>query len=124
MIGQEGSLTMETWMICSQRNLFLVEKYKAYIITQIKENTLGSAPNEILLKLLKPKYWFSAHLHVKFEAEYNHSVKVVNPDEILLDEDDQSVQDDDYFQPQTTHFLALDKILPNREFYKVYIQYS
>lgn len=76
-------------------------------------------PSEILLKLLKPKYWFSAHLHVKFEAQYNHSVKIVNPDEIILDEDDQSVQDDGDIQPQTTHFLALDKILPNREFYKV-----
>ena len=47
----------------------------------------------MLLKLLKPKFWFSAHLHVKFNAEYRHSDRVVNPDEILLDETSETSDD-------------------------------
>lgn len=74
----------------------------------------------MLLKTIKPRYWFSAHLHVKFEAEYNHTVKVVNPDEIFL-EDDNFEEDESKINAQITHFLALDKILPNREFYQVFI---
>ena len=34
---------------------------------------MGSGPSEYLLKKLKPAYWFSAHLHVKFAAIYHHT---------------------------------------------------
>lgn len=59
---------------------------------EIDSNRLGSPPLEDLLKLLKPKYWFAAHLHCKFAALVTH--------------------DDE----KTTKFLALDKCLPNRRF--------
>ena len=72
----------------------------------------------MLMKLLRPSFWFSAHLHVKFEATFSHSLKIVNPDEILLDDDDESQKSDAEVQSQNTQFLALDKILPGREFYK------
>jgi lariat debranching enzyme len=44
---------------------------------------------------LKPQWWFSAHLHVRFEATVVHPppggappVKIANPDEIVMDDDE------------------------------------
>ncbi|KAG5181616.1 putative RNA lariat debranching enzyme [Tribonema minus] len=65
---------------------------KSYFREEIEDNTLGSPPAEQLLHMLKPAYWFSAHLHTKFAALVKH---------------------DDGTE---TRFLALDKCLPNREF--------
>lgn len=68
---------------------------KSFLRNEVRNNTLGNPATEFLLYKLKPKYWFSAHLHVKFPAIVKH-------------------QDE-----SETKFLALDKPLPNRDFLQV-----
>ena len=83
------------------------------------------------MKRLKPEYWFSAHLHVKYAAIYDHdSVEVQrNPDEIDLDvsssDDDNDGNDNQIKVEQeptknsSTKFLALDKCIPSRQFLQI-----
>jgi hypothetical protein len=47
---------------------------KPFFREEVEQNTLGSPPNRELLDAIKPKRWFSAHLHCKFEATVVHSV--------------------------------------------------
>ncbi len=68
---------------------------KSFFREEIERDQLGSRPAQELLEALKPSYWFSAHLHVKFPALVEH------PDGM------------------ETRFLALDKCLPRRRFLQV-----
>lgn len=70
-------------------------RFKPHFREDITNRTLGSKPCEDLLKKLKPKYWFAAHLHCKFSA-------------IIPFEDGTE-----------TKFLALDKCLPRRRFLQI-----
>ena len=47
---------------------------KPFFEAEIQTNTLGSPPAMDLLKCLKPAWWFSAHLHCRFEAKVIHGV--------------------------------------------------
>lgn len=62
---------------------------KPFFKRDIDTGTLGSPPAMDLLKSLRPAYWWSAHLHVRFTALVEHSPQVEletkNPDEIELD---------------------------------------
>lgn len=68
---------------------------KKFLADEVRSNSLGSPPAEELLHALRPRYWFAAHLHVKFAALVNHQ------------------------DGAQTRFLALDKCLPHRDFMQV-----
>ncbi|CAN7032637.1 unnamed protein product [Brassica rapa subsp. trilocularis] len=73
-----------------------METQKPYFQEEIQARTLGSKPAALLLEKLKPRYWFSAHLHCKFAASVQHK-------------SDGSV----------TKFLALDKCGPGKKFLQI-----
>ncbi|CAG9824892.1 unnamed protein product [Phaedon cochleariae] len=70
-------------------------KRKPFFREDVEKGELGSKVCEDLLHQVKPKYWFSAHLHCKYAALVKH--------------DNDSV----------TKFLALDKCLPKRKFLQI-----
>jgi len=69
---------------------------KKHFRQDVQNECLGSPPLMELLEILKPTYWYAAHLHVKFPAVFDH------PD------------------GKCTRFLALDKCLPNRGFLQLF----
>ncbi|CCG82161.1 Putative uncharacterized protein [Taphrina deformans PYCC 5710] len=48
-------------------------KAKPFFREEVARNDLGSPANEELLNNLKPRFWFCAHLHVRFEATVDHA---------------------------------------------------
>lgn len=71
-------------------------RFKPFFREDIENDALGSAPCKELMHKLKPKYWFSAHLHCKFSAVVPHEETETE-----------------------TKFLALDKCLPKRRFLQI-----
>ena len=85
---------------------------KSFFRAEVQTNTLGSTPGERLVHILKPRYWFAAHLHVKFPAVVLHS----SGDDGVFGPPATGAVDG---QARTTKFLALDKCLPGRDFLQV-----
>ena len=82
---------------------------KPFFDQEIKTNTLGSPPLLEVLNTIKPDYWFSAHLHVRFAAVFDHhdgyvdigasgsgsgaTEGVANPDEIVIEDEEEGNPD-------------------------------
>jgi len=77
---------------------------KRHFTEDVNANRLGSNPAWKVLKQLRPRYWFSGHLHVKYTAVIDHQ------DPCDKDSVNKNVK---------TKFLALDKCLPGRSFLQV-----
>ncbi|KFG99580.1 Ser/Thr phosphatase family protein [Toxoplasma gondii VAND] len=72
-------------------------RQKPFLEKDIQAHELGNPHSMELLKKLKPAFWFAAHLHTRFAAVYVHP----GP------------------EGKATRFLALDKVLPRREFLQI-----
>lgn len=70
-------------------------RFKPFLREEIESCTLGSNSAEDLLHVLKPKNWYSAHMHARFTALVPHK------------------------DGTSTKFLALDKCLPKRKFLEI-----
>ena len=91
---------------------------KRFLKDEILSNTLGSMPAEALLHDLQPRYWFSAHMHVKYAAIVKHEENNTTNSNINMSNND-DVNEVKKEEEKTTKFLALDKCLPNRKFLQV-----
>lgn len=118
-------------------NLPQLLQRKPFFKEEIQSNSLGSPANESLLHSLKPRHWFAAHLHVKFEAVVRHDghkdsnnatmkkkssampestestvfVGLESNEGICSDSAETNIES---LTDQMTRFLSLDKCLPKR----------
>lgn len=95
-------------------------RFKPHFRDEMDRGLLGSRPCEDLLKMLKPRYWFAAHLHCKFAAVVPHD----ELDDSSEETDARNCEERNLEQKEIcenreeniTKFLALDKCLPKRRF--------
>lgn len=67
-------------------------RFKPYFREDMESGRMGSGPCMDLLTTLKPRHWYSAHMHCRFDATVRHE------------------------NNESTKFVALDKCLPKRKF--------
>ena len=104
-----------------------------------KIDGLGSVPAEQIMNFLRPKYWFSGHMHVKYSAIVEHTGNIVEislkdlsasdevraqlPKSMLGAASRKKKSGPRYSPPDITNtltrFLALDKPGPNHEFFEL-----
>ena len=111
--------------IAQHGNLQALLRAKPFLREEVEDGSLGNKPAEVLLQTLQPLYWFSAHLHVKYAALYNHNVKTQKAARLAegaVDSKQGAAAGASIGQsssPRVTRFLALDKALPNRDYMQI-----
>jgi lariat debranching enzyme len=89
---------------------------KPFFREEIEAGTLGGNPaHNRLIQVLRPPYWFAAHMHVEFPALFQHTDAPgpAGADNAAAPADGSSIG------ASATRFLALDKIVPGRAFLQV-----
>ncbi|KKY30054.1 putative lariat debranching enzyme [Diaporthe ampelina] len=103
---------------------------RPHFLQSAKADKLGSEPAERVLNHLRPRFWFSGHMHVKFRATVEHNdeakvdyfqnLRVPRQLQKQLPKAVKTWQEPCNRPPgitnTTTHFLALDKPSPDGEF--------
>lgn len=113
---------------------------KPFFREEIARNELGSPPLMSLLQRLQPKYWFSAHLHVKFNARVTHGAEgtkknapaMIVPTQVIKSNPGETTDATHFIAPEATkctqtkdltdlmtQFLSLDKCLPRRHYLSI-----
>ena len=65
-------------------------KRKPFFRDEVASDSLGNPAAEDILFTLKPSYWFSAHLHVKFTALIEHKVSHLQQSLVIFFHPDKS----------------------------------
>lgn len=114
---------------------------KPFFRQEVEQNALGSPPAMEVLQILKPIYWFAAHLHVKFTARVVHdetestdkntTVSALIPAQAIAAS---AASGTEFVAPESssstcgqrpdlvdlmTQFLSLDKCLPRRHYLSI-----
>ncbi|KAJ9602648.1 lariat debranching enzyme [Cladophialophora chaetospira] len=110
---------------------------RPHFFESAKADNLGSAPAEQVLNLLRPRYWFSGHMHVRYSAVVGHKGNNIEhtfknlaiADELrtqlpksmfgaasISGKNKKASKPSPEITNTITHFLALDKPGPDREF--------
>lgn len=87
---------------------------KAFLRQEIDDGSLGSPPAMAVLQRIQPRYWFSAHLHVKYAAVVRHPAPGTSVNGLPTDGSDRSDGGDG--KGRETRFLSLSKCLPDQDF--------
>jgi lariat debranching enzyme len=97
---------------------------KKHFAAEVQAGELGNPETSKLLPVLKPKFWFSAHLHVKFTAIVQHNATPSGASSSSSSSSSSaapsavaSASASD--KAESTYFLALDKCVPGRSFLQV-----
>lgn len=87
-------------------------RIKPFFREDIDKGALGSPPGRQILDALMPSFWFSGHLHVKFEAVVPHAAATTSS----TADASEAVEAAPAAAIKTTRFLALDKVIPGRPY--------
>lgn len=67
-------------------------KWKPDFEQEAKDGTLGSTAARIVMERLRPAYWFSAHMHAKFSAIWEHADTRNGPNHTINEASDASMK--------------------------------
>jgi len=99
---------------------------KPFFRDEVQRGELGSPAAKEVMETVRPRYWFGAHLHVRFEATVRWGDGRDDGDggadsapattRFIAPESECAVPGVESLTEQMTRFLALDKCLPRRSF--------